>query len=65
MNIYDLVDQGLREVETISKNELLSIPEELIRDFTQCLVNFYESGNPVEISQFIYDHCIDEMVFTN
>lgn len=44
---------------------IISIPEELIRDFTQHLVNFYESGNTEMIAQFVYDNCIDGMAFTN
>lgn len=44
---------------------IISVPEELIRDFTQHLVNFYESGNTETIVQFIYDNCIDGMPFTN
>ena len=44
---------------------IISVPEELIRDFTQHLINFYESGNTETIAQFVYDNCIDGMPFTN
>jgi prophage maintenance system killer protein len=44
---------------------IISVPEELIRDFTQHLVNFYESGDTETISQFIYDNCIDGLPFVN
>lgn len=44
---------------------IISVPEDLIRDFTQQLVNFYESGNMEPIAQFVYDKCIDGMAFTN
>ena len=44
---------------------IISVPEELIRDFTQNLVNYYESGNKETIAQFVYDNCIDGMAFTN
>jgi len=44
---------------------IISVPEELIRDFTQHLVNFYESGDKEIISKFVYDNCIDGMAFTN
>ncbi|MDR1061288.1 MAG: Fic family protein [Clostridiales bacterium] len=44
---------------------IISVPEELIRDFTQHLVNFYESGNAKTIAQFVYDNCIDGIPFTN
>jgi hypothetical protein len=43
---------------------IISVPEELIRDFTQQLINFYESGNTETIAQFVYDNCIDGMPFT-
>jgi len=44
---------------------IISIPEKLIRDFTQQLVDFYESGNAKPISQFVYNNCIDGLAFTN
>ena len=44
---------------------IISVPERLIRDFTQQLVDFYESGNAEFISQFVYDNCIDGLAFTN
>lgn len=44
---------------------IISVPEELIRDFTQHLINFYESGESETITQFVYDNCIDGMPFTN
>ena len=44
---------------------IISVPENLIRDFTQHLVDFYETGNKETIAQFVYDNCIDGMAFTN
>jgi Fic family protein len=44
---------------------IISVPVELVRDFTQNLVNFYESGDTETIAQFVYDNCIDGMPFTN
>jgi Fic family protein len=44
---------------------IISVPEELIRDFTRHLVNFYESGDTETIARFVYDNCIDGMPFTN
>jgi prophage maintenance system killer protein len=44
---------------------IISVPEELIRDFTQHLVNFYETGGSDAITQFVYDNCIDGLPFTN
>jgi len=43
----------------------VSVPEVLIRDFTQHLVSFYESGNTEKIAQYIYDNCIDGIAFTD
>ena len=44
---------------------IISVPEELIRDFTQNLVDYYETGNKEPIVQFVYDNCIDGLAFTN
>ena len=44
---------------------IISVPEDIIRDFTQHLVTFYETGNTESIAQFVYDNCIDGMAFTN
>ena len=44
---------------------IISVPEELIRDFTQLLVSYYESGNTERIAMFVYDNCIDGMPFSN
>ena len=44
---------------------IISVPEDMIRDFTQQLVDFYESGNMKAIAQFVYDNCVDGMAFTN
>ncbi len=44
---------------------IISVPEELIRDFTAHLVNFYETGDTGVIGQFVYEHCIDGLAFTN
>lgn len=44
---------------------IISVPEDLIRDFTQTLLNFYESGIKEPIAQFVYDNCIDGLGFSN
>lgn len=44
---------------------IISVPEELIRDFTQHLVDFYESGSTDGIAEFLYENCIDGMAFAN
>jgi Fic family protein len=40
---------------------IISIPVELIPQFTPLLVKFYETGEPDTIKDFIYDNCIDGM----
>ena len=38
---------------------IISIPVELIPQFTPLLVEFYETGNTKKVSAFIYDNCVD------
>jgi Fic family protein len=40
---------------------IISIPVELIPQFTPLLVKYYETGEPDTIKKFIYDNCIDGM----
>jgi hypothetical protein len=40
---------------------VITVPVELIPQFTPLLVKFYETGKSCEIQQFIYDNCIDGM----
>lgn len=42
---------------------IISVPIELQRDFTQMLVDFYESNNMNPLKQFVYDYCIDGISF--
>jgi hypothetical protein len=42
---------------------IITIPVELIPQFTPLLVKFYETGESVTIKAFIYDNCIDGMDF--
>lgn len=42
---------------------ILSVQQRDIREFYQLLIGYYESGNPSEIRQFLYDNCIDGMTF--
>jgi len=42
---------------------IISIPVEMIPEFTPRLVNFYESGRADEITAFIYNNCIDGLSF--
>ena len=41
----------------------LAVARELLADFTRLLVEYYESGSPDAIAQFIYENCIDGMAF--
>jgi Fic family protein len=42
---------------------IISIPVELIGQFTPLLVKYYESGESDTITAFIYDNCIDGIKF--
>lgn len=42
---------------------IISIPVEIIPQFTPLLVRFYETGNMTEIADFIYKKCIDGINF--
>jgi hypothetical protein len=38
---------------------IISIPVELIPQFTPLLIDYYETGKPDTIKTFVYDNCID------
>ncbi|KLU61576.1 hypothetical protein CEB3_c20080 [Peptococcaceae bacterium CEB3] len=42
---------------------ILSVPIEQQREFTTMLVQFYESNDMEPLKNFVYDHCIDGIVF--
>ena len=42
---------------------ILSVQQRDIKEFYQLLVAYYESGNPSELGQFLYNNCIDGMTF--
>lgn len=42
---------------------IISVPIELQRDFTQMLVEFYESNDMEPLKRFVYDCCIDGIDF--
>ena len=44
---------------------IISIPIEHQQAFTKMLIAFYESGDTDELSQFLYENCIDGMDFSN
>lgn len=42
---------------------ILSVSQKDIKEFYQLLVAYYETNNKSEIKQFLYNNCIDGMVF--
>lgn len=42
---------------------IISIPVEIIHQFTPLLVKYYETGDTSEVSEFIYNNCIDGIEF--
>ena len=42
---------------------IISIPVELIPQFTPLLVKYYETGEPEPVKEFIYNNCIDGINF--
>ncbi|MCL2158731.1 MAG: Fic family protein [Oscillospiraceae bacterium] len=42
---------------------IISIPVELILQFTPLLVDYYETGEPDKVKSFVYENCIDGIAF--
>ena len=42
---------------------IITVKQEDNKEFYKLLVAYYETGKPDEIKQFLYDNCIDGMVF--
>jgi len=42
---------------------IISIPVELIPQFTPLLIDYYETGEPDTVKTFVYDNCIDGIAF--
>ncbi len=42
---------------------IISVAQKDIKDFYKLLVSYYETGDQSDIKQFLYDHCIDGMMF--
>lgn len=40
---------------------IITVPVELIPQFTPLLVRYYETGKPDTVKSFVYDNCIDGM----
>ncbi|MDR0914391.1 MAG: Fic family protein [Oscillospiraceae bacterium] len=47
----------------LSGQGIISVPVELIVQFTPLLVNYYETGEPDKLRTFIYNNCIDGLDF--
>lgn len=42
---------------------IISVAQKDIKDFYKLLASYYETGDQSDIKQFLYDHCIDGMMF--
>ena len=42
---------------------IISVAQKDIKDFYKLLVSYYETGDQADLKQFLYDNCIDGMVF--
>ena len=43
---------------------IISVAQKDIKEFYKLLVSYYETNNKSEIKQFLYDNCIDGMIFS-
>lgn len=43
---------------------IISVVQKDIKEFYKLLVSYYETNNKCEIKRFLYDNCIDGMMFT-
>ena len=44
---------------------IIKVPDNKLKDFTILLSEFYSTNNKEKIKQFIFDDCIDGIVFEN
>ena len=64
---------GNKRTSTICANKIMiengcgiiKVPDNKLKDFTILLSEFYSTNNKEKIKQFIYDNCIDGIVFKN
>ena len=64
---------GNKRTSTICANKIMiengcgiiKVPDNKLKDFTVLLSEFYSTNNKEKIKQFIYDNCIDGIVFKN
>lgn len=43
--------------------EVISISKNIIKEFYDLLIEYYETGDMIEISNFMYNDCIDGINF--
>ena len=46
-------------------NGIIKIPDDKLQEFTTLLSDFYTTNEKEKIKQFIFDNCIDGIVFDN
>ena len=46
-------------------NGIIKVPDDKLEDFMVLLSEFYSTNDNKKIKQFIYDNCIDGIVFNN
>ena len=42
---------------------IISVAQKDIKDFYKLLASYYETRDQSDLKQFLYDHCIDGMMF--
>ena len=64
---------GNKRTSTICANKIMiengagiiKVPDNKLEEFTMLLSEFYSTNNNSKIKQFIFDNCIDGIVFKN
>ena len=64
---------GNKRTSTICANKIMiengvgiiKVPDNKLEEFNNLLSDFYSTNNNLKIKQFIYDNCIDGIVFEN
>ncbi len=64
---------GNKRTSTICANKIMiesgvgiiKVPDNKLEEFNILLSNFYSTNDKVKIKQFIYDNCIDGIIFDN
>ena len=64
---------GNKRTSTICANKIMiengagiiKVPDSKLEEFNVLLKEFYDTNNMEKIKQFIYDYCIDGIIFEN